>query len=71
MAELFPRGGAEINLPTRVARLSRYADANVFFDVTPAVRSRAGQFLEYTSTEYVDGETPRNLRWMASALYVF
>jgi hypothetical protein len=69
MAQLYPRGGAEINLPTRVARLSRYADANVFFDVTPAVR--IGGSFQYTATEYVDGETPRNLRWMASALYVF
>jgi hypothetical protein len=69
MAQLYPRGGAEINLPTRVARLSRYADADVFFDVTPAVR--VGGSFQYTATEYVDGETPRNLRWMASALYVF
>jgi hypothetical protein len=69
MATLYPRGGAEINLPTRVAQLSRYADANVFFDVTPAVR--VGASFQYTSTEYVDGETPRNLRWMGSAFYFF
>jgi hypothetical protein len=69
MAQLYPRGGAEINLPTRVAQLSRYADANVFFDVTPAVR--VGGSFQYTTTEYVDGETPRNMRWMGSALYFF
>jgi hypothetical protein len=69
MASLYPLGGAEINLLTHVAQLSRYADANVFFDVTPAVR--VGGSFQYTSTEYVDGETPRNLRWMASALYFF
>jgi hypothetical protein len=69
MAELYPKGGAEISLLTRVAQLSRYADANVFFDVTPAVR--IGASFQYTATEYIDGEIPRNLRWMASGLYFF
>jgi hypothetical protein len=69
MATLYPRGGAEINLPTRVAQTSRYGDANVFFDVTPAVR--VGASFQVTSMEYVDGETPRNLRWMGSAYYFF
>jgi hypothetical protein len=69
MAELYPKGGAEISLLTRVAQLSRYADANVFFDVTSAVRVAAS--FQYTATEYIDGETPRNLRWMASGLYFF
>jgi hypothetical protein len=69
MASLYRRGGLEINLLTRVAQLSRYADANVFFDVTPAVRVAAS--FQYTATEYVDGEIPRNLRWMGSGLYFF
>ena len=69
MAQLFPRGGSEIELLSRVAKLSRYADANVFWDVTPSVR--VGASFQYTSTEYVDGETPRNLRYMAQALYFF
>jgi hypothetical protein len=69
MSLLFPRGGAEINLETKVANLSRYADANLFFDATPAVR--LGASFQYTATQYIDGETPRNLRWMAQALYFF
>jgi hypothetical protein len=69
MAQLYPRGGEEIFLNTKVARLLRYADGNVFFDVTPAVR--VGGSFQYTTTEYIDAETARNLRWMAQALYFF
>jgi hypothetical protein len=69
MAELFPRGGAEIMLFSRVAKLSHYADANVFFDATPEVR--LGGSFQYTDVKYIDGATPRNLRWMAQALYFF
>jgi hypothetical protein len=69
MASLFPKGGSEIFLLTRVARRSRYADANVFVDVTPAVR--VGASFQYTSTEYVDRASPRNLRWMGQAIYFF
>ena len=69
MADLYPKGGAEIMLFSRVAKLSRYADANVFVDVTPAVR--VGGSFQYSTTEYVDGTTPRNLRWMGQALYFF
>jgi hypothetical protein len=69
MDQLFPKQGREIELLSRVARLSRYIDANVFWDATPAVR--LGASFQYTTTEYVDGETPRNLRYMAQALYFF
>lgn len=69
MADLYPRGGREIELISRVAKLSRYADANVFWDVTPAIR--LGASFQYTTTTYVDGEMPRNLRSMAQALYFF
>jgi hypothetical protein len=69
MAALYPQGGAEIMLFSRVAKLLRYADANVFWDVTPAVR--VGASFQYSTTEYVDGATPRNLRWMGQALYFF
>ncbi|HEY4013613.1 MAG TPA: hypothetical protein VGM06_09760 [Polyangiaceae bacterium] len=69
MGALYPQGGAEIMLFSRVAKLLRYADANVFWDVTPAVR--VGASFQYTSSEYVDGSTPRNLRWMGQALYFF
>jgi hypothetical protein len=69
IADLFPRGGAEIMLFSRVAKRSRYADFNAFFDVTPAVR--IGASFQYTTTEYIDGATPRNFRWMAQAVYFF
>lgn len=69
MENLYPKGGLEIGLLTKVAKLLRYADANVFWDVTPAVR--VGASFQYTTTEYVDGETPRNLRYMAQGLYFF
>jgi hypothetical protein len=69
MAQLFPHGGSEIELLSKVAKLSRYADVNVFWDITPSVR--VGASFQYTTTEYLDGETPRNLRSMAQALYFF
>ncbi|MBN1655276.1 MAG: hypothetical protein JXA30_16025 [Deltaproteobacteria bacterium] len=69
MAELFPKGGAEIELLVRVADLSQYADVNLFWDATPAVR--LGLSGQYTRVEYLDGEKPHNLRGMAQALYVF
>jgi hypothetical protein len=69
MGALYPKGGLEIMLFSRVAKLSRYADANVFFDLTPAVR--LGGSFQYTTTEYIDGTSPRNLRWMGQALYFF
>jgi hypothetical protein len=69
LSALFPRGGKEIAFLSRVAYISRYADANVFWDVTPAVR--VGASFQYTTTKYVDGEIPRNLRSMAQALYFF
>lgn len=69
MATLYPRGGAEIELLSRVAKLSRYADANLFWDVTPAVR--VGASVQYTTVEYIDGEKPHNLRTMGQAVYVF
>lgn len=69
MENLYPQGGAEIGLLTKVAKLLRYADANVFWDVTPAVR--VGGSFQVTTTEYIDGETPRNFRFMAQGLYFF
>jgi hypothetical protein len=69
MASLFPRGGAEIELLSRVAQLSRYIDANLFWDVTPAVR--VGGSFQYTTVEYIDGEKPHNMRTMGQAVYVF
>jgi hypothetical protein len=69
MAALFPRGGAEIELLARVAERSEYADANLFWDATPAVRF--GGSFQYTTVEYIDHQKPRNLRGTAQAVYVF
>ena len=69
LRQLFPRGGAEIELLGRVANSSRYADANLFWDATPAVRF--GISGQYTQVEYLDGNKPHNLRGMGLALYAF
>ncbi len=69
MAKLFPKGGAEIELLGRVADSSRYADANLFWDATPAVRF--GVSGQYTELAYLDGDEPHNLRGMVMALYAF
>jgi hypothetical protein len=67
--KLFPKGGAEIELLTRVADRSHYADLNVFFDATSAIRF--GLSGQYTKVLYLDGDTPHNVRVMAQALYAF
>lgn len=69
IAELFPRGGAEIELLTRVADRSHYADLNLFWDATPAVR--VGLSGQYTKVLYLDGDAPHNVRVMGQALYAF
>jgi hypothetical protein len=69
IAKLFPKGGSEIELLGSVAKTSRYADANLFFDVTPAVRM--GLSGQYTEVEYLDGNKPHNLRGMFQSVYVF
>ena len=69
MSKLFPQGGAEIELLGRVADTSHYADANLFWDATPAVRF--GLSGQYTKVDYLDGDKPHNLRGMALALYAF
>jgi hypothetical protein len=69
LSKLFPAGGREIELIGRVADTSSYADANLFWDATPAVRFGASG--QYTTVSYLDGEKPHNIRGMAQALYVF
>jgi len=69
MADLYPQGGIEIELQGRVAKRQRYADANLLFDVTPAIR--AGISLQWVQTTYVDGDKPDNLREMVKLAYVF
>jgi hypothetical protein len=58
--DLYPQGGAEIELLNYVADASRYAEFNVFWDVTPAVRVGAAGI--YSTVRYLDGEEPYNLR---------
>jgi hypothetical protein len=69
MRDLYPQGGAEIELLTHVAERSRYADVNLFWDATPAVRF--GISGAYTTVDYLDGDQPHNVRARAQALYVF
>ena len=70
MAKLFPKGGTEIELLGRVADTSQYADLNVFWDVTPAVR--VGLSGQYTRVKYLlDEDKPHNVRVMSQALYAF
>lgn len=69
MADLFLRGGSEIELLGHVADSSQYADVNLFWDATPAVRF--GLSGQYTEVEYRDKNKPHNLRGMALALYAF
>jgi hypothetical protein len=70
LARLFPRGGVEIELLGAVADTSRYADVNLFWDATPAVR--IGLSGQYTQVEYLDRkDKPHNLRGMAQTVYAF
>jgi hypothetical protein len=69
MAQLFPMGGAEIELLGSVADKSLYGDANLFWDATPTVR--LGLSGQYTEVHYLDGEQPHNIRGMGQAVYVF
>lgn len=69
LAKLFPKGGAEIELLVNIASTSRYADANLFWDATPAVR--IGLSGQYTQVEYLDGAKPHNIRGMAQTVYQF
>jgi hypothetical protein len=62
MADLFPNSKGQF-------KASRYFDANVFFDVTPA--ARIGGSYQYTEQTYVDGVVAKNHRAMGIALYFF
>ena len=69
MAKLFPQGGAEIELMTFIADTSTYADGNLFWDATPAIRF--GVSGQYTQVEYLDGQKPHNYRGMGQTVYLF
>lgn len=69
MAALFPKGGAEIELLTRVADISHYAALNLLWDATAAIR--VGLSGQYTKVRYLDGDAPHNLRATAQGVYAF
>jgi hypothetical protein len=69
MRELFPQGGAEIELLVRVADRQRYADLNLFYDATPSLR--LGLAGAYTTVEYLDGDEPHNVRGRVQGVYFF
>jgi hypothetical protein len=69
MHELFPKGGAEIELLARVADRSHYADLNFMWDATPTIR--VGLSGQYTKVIYLDRDAPHNVRIMGQALYAF
>ena len=69
LAKLFLPGNSEIELLGTIAHTSRYADANLFWDVTPA--ARIGVSGQYTQVNYLDGTKPHNIRGMAQTVYQF
>jgi hypothetical protein len=74
LAKLFPQGGSEIEILVNIADTSRYADANLFWDATPAVRiGLSGQYtqVEYLHTPDRPADKPHNLRGMAQTVYQF
>ena len=66
---LYPRGGAEIELLGVVANTSMSADGSLLWDATPAVRF--GLSGQYTQVTYLDGIKPHNIRGIFQAMYTF
>jgi hypothetical protein len=62
MTDLFPKN-------KNVFKKSQYADAAVFFDLTPAIRFGVGY--QYTKQTFCDDATAQNHRFEALALYWF
>lgn len=69
LSDLYPQGGAEIDLVTHVADRLRYVEGNVYFDVTPEVRLGVAGI--YTEVKYLDNEQPHNYRGKFNAWYFF
>jgi len=69
MADLYPLGGAEIDLITHIADRVRYMEANLYWDVTPEVRFQTACI--YTTVTYLDDEKPHNIRGKLTAYYFF
>ena len=69
MSKFYYQGGSEQELLSTTADTSRYVDANLFWDVTPALR--LGISGQYTQVEYMDHNKPHNIRGMGQTVYVF
>jgi hypothetical protein len=69
ISKLFPEGGSDVELRSAIADTSRYADANLFWDATPALR--VGISGQYTQVRYLEGDKPHNIRGMAQTAYQF
>jgi len=69
MRDLYPQGGAEIDLITHIAHRVRYIEGNVTWDVTPEIRLGAAGI--YTTVTYLDGQEPSNVRAKGTANYFF
>ncbi len=69
IGQLFPRGGAEIELLGAVADKSLSGDATLVWDATPAIRF--GLSGQYTQVQYLDGNKPHNIRGIGQAVYIF
>jgi hypothetical protein len=69
MAQLFPKGGSEIELLGAVADTTGFGEVAVLWDATAAVRFTIGG--QYTRVHYLDGNEPHNYRGVAQALYIF
>ena len=72
LSKLYLPGSADVELLGSIADTSRYVDANLFWDATPALR--VGISGQYTEVEYLDPvkkPKPHNLRGMAQTVYVF
>jgi hypothetical protein len=67
MSDLFPQGGAEIELLGEVADSIRYIDASLFWDATNALRFGLGG--SYMSVRYLDGNEPYNIRGRGQVMY--
>ena len=69
LAELYPQGGAEIDLITHIADRVQYMEGNLYWDVTPEVRLQTACI--YTTVTYLDGENPHNIRGKLTGYYFF
>ena len=68
-SQLASRNAQDLGVPTRVFTFSRWFDANLFCEVTPAVR--LGLEYAWFGQTYADGAQTQNHRAQLSAFYLF